>query len=616
MCGIVGYTGKSDCVPFLMEGLRRLEYRGYDSAGVAVVRDGCPEKLEVRKEQGVLANLVESLRHGRLQGKTGIGHTRWATHGKPTQENAHPHFSTDGTVGVVHNGIVENHNELREELLGRGAAFLSDTDTEIIPHLVCDYIRRGLDVEQAFLETVKRLEGAFAIVMVSTRSPGLLFAARRGSPLIAGFGKEEVFLASDAGPLLEHTREVLYLKEGEVLVTDGGTSRLMDCEGNPREIALVHEDSENVFAGMDGFESFTLKEIHEQPAILRRIIQMRLGEAGDGFSVRFERIRTRPDFLKHIDRIYITGCGTAYHAAFIGKYYLEEFLDLPVEVILSSEFRYAKPKLNEKNLVIAVSQSGETADTLAGIIEAKRSGSPILSVVNVINSSIDRESDCIVYTHAGPEIGVASTKAFTSQVLTLLLLSVYIAQIRGEFQNGRNQILMEEIRALPEKVERIVAMEKQIAQCALKYHLATSALYLGRHLNYPVALEGALKNKEISYMHAEGYAAGEMKHGPIALIDRSLPVICIATASRVYDKMISNIKEVEAREGIIITVATEGDEQVRRFSREVLYVPETAEELAPVLNVVVLQLLAYYFARYKGNEIDKPRNLAKSVTVE
>ncbi|EKD27171.1 MAG: hypothetical protein ACD_79C00830G0001, partial [uncultured bacterium] len=392
MCGIVGYTGKSDCVDYLIEGLRLLEYRGYDSAGIAVISDKLLNKIEVRKEYGVLANLEESLTHGIVKGKVGIGHTRWATHGKPTQENAHPHWSQNYEVCVVHNGIIENHNELKEELTSKGIKFLSETDTEVIPHLVCTYLKTGLTVKEAFLKTLSRLEGAFAIAMIAKETPDTIYATRKGSPLIAGFKDENVFLASDFSPIVKHTREVLYLEEGDVIISNGTKSELMDIKGNPKEIKLVHEDVSNVSFGMDGYESYTLKEINEQSAILKRLIQLRLKKNTDGYNVVFDSIKTTPEIFKSIDRIYITGCGTAYHAAYIGKYYLEEFLDLPVEVILSSEFRYAKPKLNKRNLVIAVSQSGETADTLASIVEAKKKGSKVLSVVNVLHSSIDRES--------------------------------------------------------------------------------------------------------------------------------------------------------------------------------------------------------------------------------
>ncbi|MBN2143303.1 MAG: glutamine--fructose-6-phosphate transaminase (isomerizing) [Candidatus Aureabacteria bacterium] len=615
MCGIVAYSGKKDCVDFLMNGLRLLEYRGYDSAGIAVVNP--IGDIEIRKECGMLHMLEKSLSNGPLQGKTGIAHTRWATHGKPTQNNAHPHLSQDKKICIVHNGIIENHDVLRHELKNAGIHFISETDTEVIPHLIARYLSQGMSMKNAFMKTLSRLEGAFAIAMIAKDTPGTIYAARKGSPLIAGFKDNEVFLASDASPFITRTREVLYLDEGDVLIFNGTSSRLFNVSsGRNKKIRTTRLNIKNLSIGLGGHESYTHKEIHEQPEILKRIIRLRLGNNRNAFQMCFNDLKIPDDFFRSIDRIYITGCGTAYHAGYIGKYYFEEFMDLPVEVMLSSEFRYAKPKLNKNNLVIAISQSGETADTLASILEAKKHGSTVLSVVNVLNSSIDRESHGVVYTHAGPEIGVASTKALTSQVITLLLLSIHIAQIRKEFKRKQKNPLLKEIFHLPSKVVKVLQAEKHIRSCALKYHLATSALYLGRHLNFPVAMEGALKNKEISYMHAEGYAAGEMKHGPIALINKALPVICICTASKTYEKMISNIKEVEAREGIIISLATEGDEQVKSFSHEVIYIPETAEELSPILNVIVLQMLAYYFAKHKGNQIDKPRNLAKSVTVE
>ncbi len=615
MCGIVGYSGKSDCVNFLMSGLKKLEYRGYDSAGIATI-DHQANSLEVRKECGVLANLEDSLSHGIMRGTTGIGHTRWATHGKPTQENSHPHCDKNSDICIVHNGIIENHEELKKELSKDGIKFLSETDSECVPHLIAKYLKNSESLQQAFFKTISKLEGSFAIVMISKNAPDTIYATRQGSPLIAGFTDEEIFLASDSHPLFGHTKNLLYLEEGDILVSNGKKTTLFDIEHKEKKIKIVRHEDTDFSAEMDGYESYTLKEIHEQPSILRRIIKMRIGQDKCNLDVNFEKVKTTPKFLKSIERIYMTGCGTAAHAALIGKYYLEEFMDLPVEVILSSEFRYAKPKLSEKSLVIAVSQSGETADTLASIIEAKKHNASILSVVNVLNSSIDRESDATIYTHAGPEIGVASTKAFSSQVLTLLLLSIYIAKVRGEFKRENDTKLLDEMYQLPTKINKIIKKEKEISDIALKYHLATSALYLGRHLNYPIALEGALKNKEISYMHAEGYPAGEMKHGPIALIDKSLPVICICTESGIYEKMVSNVKEVEAREGIIISIATQGDKLIPQISREVIFVPKTAEELYPILNVVVLQIFAYYLAHFKGNEIDKPRNLAKSVTVE
>lgn len=614
MCGIVGYAGNTDCVDFLMSGLKLLEYRGYDSAGIATISDS--GKIEVRKECGKLCMLEESLKHGPIRGKIGLAHTRWATHGKPTQINAHPHMSEDGNICVVHNGIIENHNELREELIHEGFEFLSETDTEVIPHLISKYVKQGIEVKEAFLKALSRLEGAFAIVMITRSTPHTLYATRKGSPLIAGFKEEEIFLASDAYSLLKYTKDLFYMEEGDVLVYEKGKASLSYIDGTLKKIKITRVDLQHFSSGKEGQESYTLKEIKEQPEILKRILQLRLGKNKDHFDLQFEDLKASDDYFRSINRIYVTGCGTAYHAAYLAKYYFEEYMDLPVEAILSSEFRYAKPKLNEKNLVIAISQSGETADTLASIVEAKKKGSKVLSLVNVLNSSIDRESDFTVYTHAGPEMGVASTKAFTSQVMTLLLLAIHISTIRKEFKQIKDSKFLKEILSIPAKVQKVIEMEKSISACALKYHLATSALYLGRQLNFPIAIEGALKNKEISYMHAEGYPAGEMKHGPIALIDKTLPVICICTQSRTYEKMISNVKEVEARDGIIISIATEGDEQIKKISREVIYVPKTVEELAPILNVVVLQILAYYFARHKGNEIDKPRNLAKSVTVE
>ncbi len=614
MCGIVGYAGNTDCIDFLMNGLKLLEYRGYDSSGIATISDS--GKIEVRKECGKLCMLEESLKHGPIRGKVGIAHTRWATHGKPTQINAHPHLSEDGNICVVHNGIIENHNELREELVHEGVEFLSETDTEVIPHLISKYVKQGLEVREAFLKALSRLEGAFAIVMISRATPHTLYATRKGSPLIAGFKEDEVFVASDAYSLLKYTRDLFYMEEGDVLIYEKGKASLSYIDGTLKKIKITRVDLQHFSSGKEGQESYTLKEIKEQPEILKRILQLRLGKNKDHFDLQFEDLKAPAEYFRSIDRIYVTGCGTAYHAAYLAKYYFEEYMDLPVEAILSSEFRYARPKLNEKNLVIAISQSGETADTLASIVEARKKGSKILSLVNVLNSSIDRESDFVVYTHAGPEMGVASTKAFTSQVMTLLLLAIHISILRNEFKQVKDTKFIKEILSIPAKVQKIIDMEKAISACALKYHLATSALYLGRQLNFPIAIEGALKNKEISYMHAEGYPAGEMKHGPIALIDKTLPVICICTQSKTYEKMISNVKEVEARDGIIISIATEGDEQIRKISREVIYVPKTVEELSPLLNVVVLQILAYYFAKHKGNEIDKPRNLAKSVTVE
>ena len=614
MCGIVGYVGPRDALPVLMDGLRRLEYRGYDSAGVALA-DG--PVLSVRKCVGRLAELDHKLSDKPARGTPGIGHTRWATHGEPSEVNSHPHLDSAGRIAVVHNGIIENYDELRRELQAKGHRFLSETDTEVIPHVIEDELKAGApSFAEALRRALRRMRGAYALGIISIDHPGQLFAARHGSPLIIGVGNGEQFIASDVPAILKYTSRVIYLDEGEVAVlTDAGVE-ITRLDGTP-----VHHDVQQVTFTAEatdraGFETHMLKEIHEQPRVLRSLLG-RHAPAGNG-SLVMDDLGFTPDALRHVERIMIVSCGTAYYAGLYGRLILEHLTSVPVEVELGSEFRYRDPKLTSKTLVIAVSQSGETADTLASIRMAKNLGCRVLSICNVQGSSLVRESDGVFFTNAGPEIGVASTKAYTAQLMAFALFAIHLGRVRGELGDAEAAELLRDLRAVPDAIHYVLDRQAGIKTIADKHHDGPSALYLGRKFNYPTALEGALKNKEISYQHAEGYAAGEMKHGPIALINEYLPVICICTKTgdEVYEKMISNIKEVQARHGRIIALATDGDETLAKIAEDIMFVPPTRDEFSPLVNVVALQLLAYYAAQARGTDIDKPRNLAKSVTVE
>lgn len=612
MCGVVGYVGSKDAASILIDGLQRLEYRGYDSAGIAVLDQGA---IVSGKEVGRLANLQQELEQVPIAGCCGIGHTRWATHGAPSKTNSHPHLSSDGSIAVVHNGIIENYAELRDELAGKGHTFLSQTDTEVVPHLIEQALKDGASsAEEAFRSALKKLRGAYALGVLFRDEPDVVYCARLGSPLIIGLGENENFIASDVPAIINRISQAIYLNDGEMAVLKAGGITISTVDGVPvtpevKEIEFKAEAAEHA-----GFETFMLKEIHEQPRILRALLDQYLTEDGSldvdtGLS---------PQYFRKLNRIMIVSCGTAYHAGMYGKLLLENLTGIAVETDLASEFRYRDPKIDPGTLVIPVSQSGETADTLASIRMAKEWGCKVFAVCNVEGSSIVRESDATFFTECGPEIGVASTKAYTAQQMAFALLALYIASVRGDLKPDELKGYLDDLQDVPDAVHYVIQKKTQIQGIGEKHHDGPSSLYIGRRFNHPTALEGALKNKEISYQHAEGYAAGEMKHGPIALINESLPVVCLCTrtADEVYEKMLSNIKEVEARSGRIIAIASEGDTELSKLSNDVIYVPEVRDEFSPMVNVVALQLLAYYAARARGTDIDKPRNLAKSVTVE
>lgn len=615
MCGIVGYVGPKNAVPLLIEGLKRLEYRGYDSAGVAVLEaDGV---LAVRKRVGRLSNLEEALEAAPIAGGLGIGHTRWATHGEPSEINSHPHLDGTGTIAVVHNGIIENYLSLRAELEAQGHVFKSQTDTEVIPHLIEEILKRGKKTHaEAIREALKRAQGAYALGIVFRDQPGVFYAARCGSPLIIGVGEGEQYIASDVPAILNRVKQVIYLNDGEVAELRPTGVILTKLDGTPvqpeiKTITLRAEAAERA-----GFETFMLKEIHEQPRVLRTLLEAHVGK--DGAVSLGEAEALLATAAAGVQRVLILSCGTAYYAGMYGRLLIERWTGIPCETDLGSEFRYRSPRLPERTLVIAVSQSGETADTLASVRLAREMGCQVLSICNVSGSTLLRESDAALLTQAGPEIGVASTKAFAAQLMAFALLAIRLGRLRGTLDAARERELTAELGRIPNGIHRVLERQGDIREISQKYYECFNALYLGRRFNYPIALEGALKNKEISYQHAEGYAAGEMKHGPIALINEFLPVVCLCTptADEVHDKMISNLKEVEARKGRIIAVVAEGDESLRGLAQDLIPVPATIEEFSPLINVVALQLFAYHNAKLRGADIDKPRNLAKSVTVE
>lgn len=610
MCGIIGYIGTQTASPKLIAGLESLEYRGYDSAGTAVLEDG---KLLVNKHKGRVQTLKNSTLNMGLKANTGIGHTRWATHGKPSQENAHPHTNNDQSIAIVHNGIIENYPELRKSLIEQGCVFKSETDSEVIAHLIDSYVKQNMDLKQAVCKTVKQLHGSYAFVVISAKDPDMLIGTRKGSPLIVGKGENGCFFASDIPAIIKDCQDVCYPEDGQIIILNKTDIDILDKDQKPVTPEMVRITTSVDAASKNGFDHYMLKEIFEQPKVLQHFVHTRLDHDNNPF---FEELEIPDSFFKQVERIFIVSCGTAYHAGYVGKYLLEEFTDIPVEIDISSEFRYRKMRLTPKSLMLCVSQSGETADTLACLREAKKKGCKILSICNVVNSSIARESHGVIYTDAGPEIGVASTKAYTAQLMTLSMLSLHIAGLRDQIDALSRRTLINELKTLPEKVEKIIEQKEKIKVIAEKYHKSNSSLYLGRGINYPTALEGALKNKEISYMHCEGYPAGEMKHGAIALINKDLPVVCVCSNGETYSKMLSNIREVEARDGIVICVCTENNEEIHKIASQILPVPETIEELSPIINIIPLQLFAYYTALAKGCDIDKPRNLAKSVTVE
>ncbi len=608
MCGIVGYVGKRDAAPLLLDALRRLEYRGYDSAGIAVLEDG---RLVIEKVAGRVAGLEAHLGGRMPRGTVGLSHTRWATHGVPNQTNAHPHTDCGGTVAVVHNGIIENANTLREVLEARGHTFRSDTDTEVLAHLIEQFLDGSL--EYAVAAALHEVEGAYGIAVISTADPNRLVAARHGSPLLVGLGEDEYFVASDAAAVLQHTRSVVYLDDDEIAVIERGDYHIADLDTKRVEKLVDTLDWDLTTIERGGYSHFMLKEIMEQPTSIRDTLGGRLLE--DEGTARLAGLNLSDDELLEIDRVVLTACGTSWHAGLIGEYMLEELARIPVEVEYASEFRYRNPMVDERTLVIGISQSGETADTLAALREAKQRGARTLGIVNVVGSSIAREVDGGIYIHAGPEIGVASTKAFTCQVTALAMLTLRLGRLRSlSVLQGRE--IVRALSKLPDQVAAVLDRADEVEPLAEAFMRAQNALYLGRGCNFPVALEGALKLKEIAYVHAEGYPAAEMKHGPIALIDEMMPVVFVAPRDAVYQKIISNLEEVKARRGRVLAVVTEGDERIAELADHVFTIPETIDPLTPVLSVLPLQLFAYYIAVRRGCDVDRPRNLAKSVTVE
>ena len=609
MCGIVGYVGDEQAVPVLLSGLKRLEYRGYDSAGVAVLHDG---KIDVRRSVGKLVSLGKVLSEKTLAGTIGIGHTRWATHGRPSEQNAHPHRS--GDCVLVHNGIIENYLSLKQQLQQAGYRFESETDTEVVAHLVARYVQQGKGLAEAVRGAVGEIRGSYAIVVMCEREPGTLVAARSGCPLVVGRTGRAAFVASDVMAMLAHTRDVTYLEEGDVAVLTASDLRVVDVSGKPvvRPPSRVTWDAEAAEKG--GYAHFMLKEIHEQPqAILDTMRGRYTFEQGEA---DLPDIGLTPEQFAEVGRIWIVACGTSWHAGLVGKYLLEEMIRTPVQVDIASEFRYRDPLVRKEDLFITISQSGETADTLAAAREAKGKGARVVSIVNVVGSTLARESDGVLYTHCGPEIGVASTKAFTAQLTALYLLSLHLARVRGVLNANDGRAWLERVVALPSLVEEILKREGEIAAIAKRYYREQNFLYLGRGINYPIALEGALKLKEISYIHAEGYAAGEMKHGPIALIDEHMPVVVLAPRNRLYEKTVSNLMEVKARHAPVIAFVSEGERDLGAIADAVFTIPDVPALLTPILYTVALQLLAYHVAVLRGTDVDQPRNLAKSVTVE
>ncbi|BCV24378.1 glutamine--fructose-6-phosphate transaminase (isomerizing) [Gelria sp. Kuro-4] len=607
MCGIVGYIGHRKAVPVLIEGLKKLEYRGYDSAGVAAVVDG---RIWLEKAVGRLSVVEERLRDKDIPARVGIGHTRWATHGRPSDANAHPHTDCTGRFAVAHNGIIENYADLKAELEEKGHTFKSQTDTEVLAHLLED-LYKG-DLVRAVRQMVARLEGSYALAVLAADEPDKVVAVRKDSPLVVGLGRGENFLASDIPAILEHTREVYILQNGDMAVLTAGGVELTDTKGLPIAREVFHVKWDPVQAEKGGYEHFMLKEIFEQPRALRDTMAGRLKNS----HVELSEVGIDDESIRALPKAFIVACGTAYHAGLVGKYVLEKLARLPAEVDIASEFRYRDPLLRPEDLVIIISQSGETADTLAALREAKQVGSRILAITNVVGSSVAREADDIIYTWAGPEIAVASTKAYTTQVLALVLLAVRFGLARGTLSAEKAEEITAALRLLPDQVQEILEQAPAIKALAEKVSESEHAFFIGRSIDYGVAMEGALKLKEISYLHAEAYAAGELKHGTLALITRGVPVIALATQPDIYEKMLSNIQEVKAREGHVIAVAHEGDRGITRLADEVFYIPRTVKPASAVLTVIPLQLLAYYAAVARGCDVDKPRNLAKSVTVE
>jgi len=620
VCGIVGYIGPKKVVPLILDGRRRLEYRGYDSAGIAVVSQN--GKLEIRRASGKLPNLEECIRNHPIDGIYGLGHTRWATHGRPTEENAHPHRDCKGEVVVVHNGIVENYLELKQELEKEGHKFVTQTDTEIVAHLVEKYMDGG-PLEDSVRKAIKRLSGVYALVILSTKDPHKIVAARNGPPVVVGLGKNEYFVASDIPGILAHTRDIFFLSDGDIAVLTPNGVQVCDVEAKPVQPIIHHVTWDPVTAEKGGFKHFRLKEIFEQPRAIRDTMLGRISqETGEVF---LDQMDISEQDFRNFRNIKIVACGTSWHAGLAGKFMIERLSGVPVEVDYGSEFRYRNPIVDDHTLVICISQSGETADTLAAQREAKQKGAKTLAICNVVGSMVTREAAGTILTHAGPEIGVASTKAFTGQLTALMLISLYLGQLREKLSAEAAKKLMQEFTRMPQKLEMILQGDQDgiYESLSRQFFRYTDFLYLARGIHYPIALEGALKLKEISYIHAEGYPAGEMKHGQNALIDENLPVVVLATRDESdgesmirYEKSISNIQEVKARDGIVISVVTEGDHLARKVSDHVIEIPTAPELMAPILEIVPLQLLAYHIAVRRGCDVDQPRNLAKSVTVE
>ncbi|MDT4969630.1 MAG: hypothetical protein QOJ64_4367 [Acidobacteriota bacterium] len=620
MCGIVGYVGNKQVVPVIIDGLRKLEYRGYDSAGIAVVDEH--HDLEIRRAEGKLRNLEEAIRLSPLDGTYGIGHTRWATHGRPTEENAHPHRDCTGRVVVVHNGIIENYLQLKDRLRKSDHRFVTETDTEVVAHLIEEYLSAGDSFEKAVRRAVSDLHGIFALSIINADEPDTIIAVRQGPPVVIGLGDGEYFVASDIPPILQHTRDIFFLGDGEIAVLTRDAVRVTDFDGNSVEPVQQRITWDPIMAEKGGFKHFMLKEIYEQPRAVRDTVQGRISlDTGRVFLDEMKNI-TEADF-KRFTSIKIAACGTSWHAGLAGKYMIEQLARISVDVDYASEFRYRGPVLNEDTLLLVISQSGETADTIAALREAKELGAKVLAICNVQGSMIMREADGTILTHAGPEIGVASTKAFTSQMIALYLFGLYLGQLRGVLEEDQAKHHAQQLAELPVKIEHLLNESDNVEELSKEFFRSTDFLYLGRGINFPVALEGALKLKEISYIHAEGYPAGEMKHGPNALIDERLPVVFINTredgnrASEIrYEKTHSNIVEVKAREGVVLSVLTEGDSMSSLVSDHIIEIPPASDLLTPILAVIPLQLLAYHIAVRRGCDVDQPRNLAKSVTVE
>ena len=610
MCGIVGYVGPDEALPIVLEGLRRLEYRGYDSAGVAV-QDG---DLTVVKRAGKLSELEGALdADARPAGSVAMGHTRWATHGAPTDLNAHPHLDCTGAVAVIHNGIIENFGRLRARLEKEGHTLTSETDTELVAHLIEEHLGDDGPLVDAVRATVRELEGAYSLVVLSRDEPGVLVGVKVASPLVVGIGEGETILASDIPALLARTSTVIPVDEGRIVEVRAEGARFTDFDGNPTRPEPIEVDWDASQAEKGGFGTFMLKEIHEQPGAIRDTL---VGRVDEHRRLLLDDLRISDDVLREVDKVFVVACGTAYHSGLVAKYAIEHWTRLPVEIDIASEFRYRDPVLGPDTLTLAVSQSGETIDTLEAARHARRQGSNLLAVTNTVGSSLAREADGVIYMHAGPEIGVAATKTFATQMVSQYILAMYLAQVRGSMFPEEIAEVLTRMGELPGQVERAIRLDGQIQELAARFQHARDWLFIGRHTGFPAALEGALKLKEISYVHAEGYPAGELKHGPIALVEDGVPVVAVATRCHVYTKMLSNIQEVRARGAEVIAVATEGDAQIREVAQHVIEVPETPELLAPVVVTVPLQLLAYHVARLRGTDVDQPRNLAKSVTVE